>query len=98
MQIGCYASFVFDSKALQSEISRIASAYARRDDGTRYTPADPAHMLAVQERENRLLAMLAHRGYGSLESSRILEIGCGTGYWLRRFVDWGARPEHIFGV
>ena len=26
------------------------------------------------------------------------EVGCGTGYWLREFIKWGAQPEHIVGV
>jgi ubiquinone/menaquinone biosynthesis C-methylase UbiE len=28
----------------------------------------------------------------------MLEIGCGTGYWLREFIKWGARPEHLVGI
>jgi len=60
---------------------------------------EPAQMLAVQERERKLLKQLAARGFHSiLESARILEIGCGTGFWLREFIRWGARPENIFGI
>jgi ubiquinone/menaquinone biosynthesis C-methylase UbiE len=55
-------------------------------------------LLSVQEREGRLLAVLAERGYASLANARILEVGCGTGYWLRQFVNWGAQPENISGV
>ena len=25
-------------------------------------------------------------------------MGCGTGYWLRQFINWGARPQNITGV
>lgn len=28
----------------------------------------------------------------------ILEVGCGTGYWLREFIKWGAQPENVAGV
>jgi SAM-dependent methyltransferase len=33
-----------------------------------------------------------------LDTKKILEIGCGTGYWLREFVRFGARPENICGI
>jgi SAM-dependent methyltransferase len=41
--------------------------------------------------------MAAHLG-PDLSSKRILEVGCGTGYWLRQFIQWGARPENLFGT
>jgi ubiquinone/menaquinone biosynthesis C-methylase UbiE len=52
----------------------------------------------IQERERRLLALLRRHGSGSLKEKKILEIGCGTGYWLREFVKWGAQPENIAGL
>ena len=55
-------------------------------------------MLAVQERERRLLSLLARNGYRSFEKTKILEVGCGTGAWLREFIKWGARPENILGI
>ena len=33
-----------------------------------------------------------------MESKTILEVGCGTGEWLRDFIKWGARPENITGI
>jgi ubiquinone/menaquinone biosynthesis C-methylase UbiE len=52
----------------------------------------------VQDRERRLLALLKRYDFASLDTKKILEIGCGTGYWLREFIKWGARPENITGV
>jgi ubiquinone/menaquinone biosynthesis C-methylase UbiE len=52
----------------------------------------------MQEREQRLLALLQRNNLASLQTKRILEVGCGTGYWLREFIKWGARPEHITGI
>lgn len=34
----------------------------------------------------------------SLASLRILDIGCGDGHVLRRLMEFGARPENLFGV
>jgi ubiquinone/menaquinone biosynthesis C-methylase UbiE len=33
-----------------------------------------------------------------LKTRKILEIGCGTGYWLREFIQWGAQPANIAGL
>lgn len=52
----------------------------------------------VQERERQLLALLRRYGSAPLTPKKILEIGCGTGYWLRKFIKWGARPENITGI
>lgn len=52
----------------------------------------------VEEREQRLLSLLARNGFPSLDSARILEVGCGTGSWLCSFARWGASPENICGV
>jgi ubiquinone/menaquinone biosynthesis C-methylase UbiE len=59
---------------------------------------EPAALLATQERERKLLRKLAAYGYVTLQDSRLLEIGCGTGNWLGDFVRWGVRPENICGI
>jgi SAM-dependent methyltransferase len=81
------------------ESARIQAVYARRSDATdhRYSWFNRAHLLAVQERERRVLeALRRHRV--TLSSARIVEFGCGTGFWLREFVKWGAHPAHVTGL
>jgi ubiquinone/menaquinone biosynthesis C-methylase UbiE len=51
-----------------------------------------------QEEERQMLSLLRRNGYKSFEQKRVLEIGCGSGYWLREFVKWGAWPENLTGV
>jgi SAM-dependent methyltransferase len=80
------------------EAARIREVYARRKNDSADSPSEPWHRLVVEEREQRLRALLGRHGRSSLDTARILEIGCGTGFWLRRFVEWGARPEHVWGV
>jgi ubiquinone/menaquinone biosynthesis C-methylase UbiE len=89
-----------DSETLASvnELSRIRAAYSRRPDQFRYTLLDPANLLACHEREKRVLAAFTRHGCAPIEKARILEVGCGTGFWLREFVRWGAGPENIVGV
>ncbi|SRR6266496_183599 len=85
-------------RALSVELKRIEEAYAKRGNRSQYDLSNPAFLLTVQEREGRLLRLLARHGIRSLENTRILEVGCGTGNWLRDFVRWGARPENIWGI
>jgi ubiquinone/menaquinone biosynthesis C-methylase UbiE len=80
------------------ELERIRAAYSKRQSRSVYSLFEPAQMLAIQERERRLLRMLSIHGIASLESTKILEVGCGTGMWLREFVRWGARPENLYGI
>src|SRR5262245_5648861 len=81
------------------EEARIRTAYAKRqrNDG-RYSWFSPGHLFMMQERERQLLTLLRRHGFALLDTYKMLEIGCGTGYWLREFIKWGARPENIAGV
>lgn len=82
-----------------AEEARIRTAYERRmalDE--RYSLFDPGQLLRIQQLERKILATLLRHGLAPLESRKILEIGCGSGYWLRQFIQWGARPENVAGV
>jgi SAM-dependent methyltransferase len=79
--------------------ARIRAAYGKRQaDDARYSWFNPGHLFIVHERERRLLTLLHRHGFAPLNSKKILEIGCGTGYWLREFINWGARPENVTGI
>ena len=80
------------------EETRIRAVYARRQRDNRYSWFNEGHLFFIQERERRVLNTLKREGFASLESVRVLEIGCGAGYWLREFIKWGARPENITGL
>jgi SAM-dependent methyltransferase len=81
----------------QEEI-RIQAAYARRQDNDLYSLFNAGALFMVQEEKRVLLALLKRYGVYSLSSKKILEVGCGTGYWLREFIQWGAHPAHITGI
>jgi len=83
-----------------SEEARIREAYARRqgDPHGVYSFLNRSYVFQVQERESELLSMFSRYEVGPLEAKRVLEIGCGTGYWLRAFLQWGALPENVFGI
>ena len=80
------------------EEARIRAIYAKRQRDGRYSWFSPGHLFLIQEREHQLLAILKRHRFERLDTKKILEIGCGTGYWLREFIKWGGRPENIFGI
>jgi SAM-dependent methyltransferase len=91
-------SFDLEADDSRNELARIHAAYARRTNQSRYSLLHPANSLAAQEREKEIVSALDRHGCIPLDNLRILEIGCGTGYWLQEFVRWGASPENIIGI
>jgi SAM-dependent methyltransferase len=84
---------------LQIEEDRIRSAYAKRSRGDpRYSWLDPGYLFFIQGREKCLLQLLRKHSITSLGDKKIIEVGCGSGFLLREFIKWGARPENIVGV
>jgi len=83
-----------------AEADLIRERYLRRAQlpPGRYSPFNRGNLFIVQQRERLLLKMLAASGLAELGQRRILEIGCGDGYWLRKFVEYGAAPGNLSGV
>jgi ubiquinone/menaquinone biosynthesis C-methylase UbiE len=87
------------TRSLEAEEGRIQTAYAKRQrEDCRYSWFTPGYLFMLQEQERGLLSLLKRHGLVPLHTRKILEIGCGTGYWLREFIKWGARPENITGI
>jgi SAM-dependent methyltransferase len=83
------------------DADRIKAAYVRRTgsvDAGRYLPSRPGNALALAQREQILDAALARRGISGLGNLEMLEVGCGTGGELSRFVARGADPSRISGL
>jgi SAM-dependent methyltransferase len=83
-----------------AEMSRVRVEYARRagQQSTRYGLFDAAALQHSQSVERQLLAALKRHGLAQLTEARILDVGCGSGGLLRRFVEYGATPENLFGL
>ena len=86
------------SDANSIEEDRIRAAYAKRTGDTRYSWFAPGTLFIAHQCERRLLALLNKYGFADLTDRKVLEVGCGTGHWLREFVKWGARPENVVGI
>jgi ubiquinone/menaquinone biosynthesis C-methylase UbiE len=83
----------------QDELTRIKTEYTRRDSdedlSNIYTYRNPAFVYHMQERERAILNMLRKKGI-DISEGKILEVGCGSGHTLQRFLEFGA--EKVFGV
>jgi SAM-dependent methyltransferase len=81
------------SNSGRSERERILGAYRRRDEAqvsSKFRLSDPAFLFHIQERERALLRALREERF-PIESASVLEVGCGTGQVLARFLEFGAR-------
>jgi SAM-dependent methyltransferase len=73
-----------------TELERIRSAYEERDSGPPgpYSYARPGYQFYIQQLEWNALAALRDAGVDYLGAD-VLEVGCGSGYFLHRFVEFG---------
>jgi len=85
---------------LSDEAVAVAARYARRggEDRQRYSLLNPAVMLAHQERQRAIAALLVRLGWTELRDLRLVEVGCGTGTNLVEFLRLGFQPEHLSGI
>ncbi len=84
------------------ERQRIEQEYQRRACNsaysTLYTALNPASLHALHSRERALLALLQRHGITDLTIMRVLDIGCGSGGELLRWIGYGCTPAHCVGI
>jgi SAM-dependent methyltransferase len=74
------------------ELDRIRTAYRQRDASparSAYSWASPGYRFYIQELEWALLRELDRAGV-ALAGADVLEVGCGSGYFLHRMKEYGA--------
>jgi ubiquinone/menaquinone biosynthesis C-methylase UbiE len=76
---------------------KLREATARRSGRGWYRWDDPAYQFLMQSLERRMAALLSTLPAAAL-GGPVLEIGCGTGHWLRAFARWGAGGGTVTGL
>lgn len=84
-----------------SQMSKIQSVYAERDINSKpslysWYRSD----VRVQQSEKDLVfsACLAKAFDNNLANVKALDVGCGTGGFLRTLINWGAQPKNLVGT
>ncbi len=92
---------VNDTKSPVDEIDRVRKAYEARDRDSviqRYAWYQP-DVIHRQYHLNRALASCLRMAYGEdLSHMSVLDVGCGTGAFLRTLVEYGADPHRLTGT
>ena len=87
---------------IDGELARLEAEYEKRDSGSipsdRYSYFNEAALLHAQSLERNLLALLKRHNFMHLREKKILDVGCGSGSHLRRFIEYGASPANLYGV
>ncbi len=79
--------------SFNEETHRLRNEYTRRDAlnlSNPYTYTNPAFLFHMQERERAILKSLKKVKI-DLSKSKVLEVGCGNGHILQRFLEFGAK-------
>ena len=86
----------------EQELARLKAEYERRASDNlyagRYSYFNEAALLHVSSLERNLLALLKKHQCTLLSEKKILDVGCGSGGHLRRFLDYGALPANLSGI
>lgn len=83
------------------EAARVRAVYAQRDLGGKprlYTWDRLDAAYAAHRVKLAWIGALKTAGFRDLSRIQVLDVGCGTGGWLRQLLEWGARPENLHGV
>lgn len=85
----------------QKGVDRVRSVYERYDAqpkfAARWNRDDPGNSIMLREREDAVKLLLRLQGYEP-RLLRIMDLGCGTGEWIRMFLSWGLDPKSLVGI
>ena len=82
-----------------AEEARMLEVYAHRGYATaRDSWATAGHAFMLAQRDWEVLKALRKLNVMPLGDRSIIDVGCGTGSFLRDFMRWGANPAHMVGV
>lgn len=81
------------------ELDEIKARYARRDQsGSIYGMHNNDAFWSLHRRDALMRDMLVSIRPDGFENLRVLEVGCGNGANLLRFLTWGVAPSGLYGI
>ena len=89
-----------DELNFKKEIEQIKARYNRRSNLSEdlYNPIKVDVVLRRQEFERNLVKILRKNFLYDLSNLKTMEIGCGQGANLLKFIELGFKPENLFGI
>lgn len=85
----------------ENEESRIREVYAKRGStgkGGLYHWSRPDVLLNQYRLRSAAAILFTANGLYDLSRIKALDVGCGSGGWIRTLIQWGARAENLCGV
>ena len=90
-----------EKSEFNSELEQIEERYQKRKENQSqrlYSPLDPYVLMVNQERERAIHRWMNATSIGqNRNQATLLEIGCGAGGNLLRFLQWGFQAENLCG-
>ena len=83
-----------------SDQTKIQSVYSQRDISSSdlYTWHRPEVRQWEGEKLSLVASLLLNTLGSDLHKANIMDVGCGTGSFLRTLVEWGAQPSNLLGT